>query len=113
MPSRDRAARSPWTQAFLGFGQILRIQLLQRSGDEASILADKLAVEPHLAAAVVRALNVDHVPVDAALVAIAADLVGLAGGEMEGTGDLLVEENVAHGVEDVGIEAEREFSDVP
>ena len=36
-------------------------------------------------------------------VAVVAVFVGLAGGEVEGTANLLVEEDIAHGLEDEGV----------
>ena len=49
---------------------------------------------------------------DGGAVAVVAVFVGLAGGEVEGAGDFFVEEDVAHGIEDVRIEAEGEFAGV-
>ncbi len=81
--------------------------------DEFTVLADDAAVEFDFAAAVVRALDADEVPVDLAAVAVVGfALVGLAGGEVEAAGDFLVEEDIAHGVEDLAIEADGEFADV-
>ena len=48
---------------------------------------------------------------DLTAVAVAADLVSLARGEVEGPGNLLVEENVPDGVKDVRIETERKLAD--
>ncbi len=47
---------------------------------------------------------------DLTAVAVAADFIGLARGEVEGPGNLLVKENVADGMKDVRIEPEREFA---
>jgi len=49
--------------------------------------------------------------VDLGAVAVVGLLVGLAGCEVEGAGDFLVEEDVAHRLENVGIEGEGEFAD--
>ena len=49
---------------------------------------------------------------DAAGVAVAGGFVGLAGGEVERARDLFVEQDVAHRMQDVRVEAEREFADV-
>jgi hypothetical protein len=56
---------------------------LQLFGQENAVFANEFAVEPYLAATPFLALNQDHVPVNRALVAVAAILVGLAGGEMQ------------------------------
>jgi hypothetical protein len=77
-----------------------------------SVLADQFAVEPHLAAAPFLALDQHHVPVDRALVAVAAILVSLARREVQRAGDFLVEQDVAHRIQNVRIEAERKFADV-
>ena len=80
--------------------------------EEDAVLADEFSVEVDFSAAVVLALDADHVPVDLGAVAVVGVLVGLAGGEVEGAGDFLVEEDVAHGLADVGVEAEGELADV-
>ena len=49
---------------------------------------------------------------DGGPVAVVGLLVSLPGREVEGTGDLLVEEDVQHGRGDVGVEADGEFADV-
>ena len=43
---------------------------------------------------------------DPALVAVARDFVSLPGRKVERAGDLLVEENIPHRMQDVGIERE-------
>ena len=63
--------------------------------DKDAVFADQFAIEPHFPAAVVGALDADHVPMDLAAVAVAADFIGLTRGEVEGPGNLLVEENIA------------------
>src|SRR5258706_15489160 len=49
---------------------------------------------------------------DGGAIAVVAFLVGLAGREVKGAGDFLVEKNIAHRVLDVGIETEGKFTDV-
>ena len=49
---------------------------------------------------------------DDRLIAVAGTFVGLAGCEVKRAGDLLVEEDVAHWLRDVGIEPDGEFADV-
>src|ERR1700679_672226 len=80
--------------------QVLRVQLVESLRQEHAVLADQLAVKPDLAAAVLRPLDADHVPVDLRLVAVPAVLVGLPGSEVEGARDLLVEQDVAHRLQD-------------
>src|SRR3712207_5752449 len=63
--------------------QPLGVQSLQFRHDEPPVLANQPPVEPDLAAAVLGALDADHVPVDLALVAVAVHVVRLAGGEVE------------------------------
>ena len=92
--------------------QIFRVEPVQLFRHEQAVFTDKLIVKADLAAAVFRALDADHVPVDLAAVAVVGFLVGLARREMEGAGDLLVEEDVLHRLQDVGVEAERELADV-
>ena len=48
----------------------------------------------------------------AAVAVVGHALVGLAGGEVEGTGDLFIEKDVAHGMQDLAIETDGEFTDV-
>src|SRR4051794_22588266 len=95
--SRRRSSRSwnehslgdpPWTSSL---AQPIGIELGQFAWHEQPILADELSVEADFAAAVVGALDADHVPVNLALVAIVGFLVGLSGGEVEAAGDFFVE----------------------
>src|SRR5688500_13383746 len=90
----------------------IRIQVREFRQHEQPVLANELVVEPDLTAAVVRALDADHVPVALALVAVAVDVVRLAGGEVEAAGDLFVEEDVLHRPQDVGVERDGELADV-
>src|SRR5438034_9771859 len=84
--------------------QILRIERLQILRQENSVFADQLAVEPHLAAAPVFALDKHHVPVYGAAIAVVALLIRLPGREVQRAGDFFVEQNVAHRTQDGGIE---------
>src|SRR5204863_6485400 len=70
------------------------------------------SVEVNFAAAVILALDADHVPMDLTAVAVVRFFVSLARSEMKRTGDLLVEKNVAHRFQDVGIKSERKLADV-
>src|SRR5690606_18882064 len=79
---------------------------------EKAVLANELAVEPHLAASVLAALDRDEVPVDLRAIAVVRLFVRLAGREVERARDLLIEERVHHGMEDLRVEAERELADV-
>src|SRR6476659_7471124 len=80
--------------------QSIRIERRQLRQDEQPILANQLVVEPDLSAAPVLALDVDHVPVDLALVAVAVGFVRLPGREVEAAGDFFVEEDVLHRLAD-------------
>ena len=88
------------------------IEFFQRGEGEEAILSDELSIEPHFPAAEFRALDADEVPMDAAGVSIARGFVGLTGGEVERARDFFVEQDIAHRLEDVRVEAEREFADV-
>ena len=89
-----------------------RIELLKVLGNEPAVDADGLAVEKDGAAAVLGALNLHEVPVDLRAIAVVGLVVGVAGGQMEAAGDLLVEEDVAHWVQHPGIAADRPLADV-
>ena len=80
--------------------------------DKEAIFPDELLIEVDFAAAVIRPLDADEIPMNLAAVAVIRPFVGLPGSEMKRTGNLFVEENVAHRFPDVGIEAKREFADV-
>jgi DNA-binding transcriptional LysR family regulator len=106
-------------QKFIGFEpdrrkllQIRRIQRLQILRHEQSVFADQFAVEPHFAAAPFGPLDQHHVPMHRRAVAVVAFLVGLARREVQRTGDFLVEQNVAHRIQNIGIEPERKFAHV-
>lgn len=71
-----------------------------------------MVIEIDFAAAVFGALDGDEVPVDSGAVAVIGLFVGLAWGEVEGACDFFVEEDIAHGFEDVGVEGDGEFADV-
>ncbi len=49
---------------------------------------------------------------DLGAVAVVAVFIGLAGGEVEGTADFFVEEDIAHGLQDIGVDTEGKFADV-
>ena len=81
---------------FLG-EQILRIQAFQFVQHEEAVLADQHVIEPDLAPAVLRRLDLDQVPMDGGMVAVGGIVVAVAGGQVEAAGDLLVEQNVPMG----------------
>ena len=85
---------------------------MQGLGNELTVLADQLAVEIDLTATVVGSLDVDEIPVNGAAVPVVRDLVGLSRGEVEATGNLLVEEDIPHRLLDFRIEADGELPDV-
>src|SRR5262249_16192895 len=92
--------------------QMLGIERGERTVDKAPILPNHFPVEQNLTTAPVRALDADHVPMDLPPVAVVSLLIRLAGREMEGAGDLLVEQNVAHWLQNVRIERDGELADV-
>ena len=75
-------------------------------------MADEHIVKPDVAAAPFFALNENEIPVDRGAVAVVGIVVCAAGSEMDGSGDLLIEEDVAHRVHDIGIYTESEFADI-
>lgn len=79
---------------------------------EYSVFADELAVEVNLATPELRALDADEIPVDGRFIAIGRFIVALSGSQVEGACDFLVEEDVTHGLEHMGIHAEGKLSDV-
>lgn len=97
----------------LGLGEeVGRVEFVELGVDEETIFADELAIEVDFAAAVFGALDGDEVPVDLGAVAVVGLVgVGLARGEVEATRDFLVEEDIAHGLEDVWVEADGKFPD--
>src|SRR5688500_4254664 len=94
------------------FQQAIGIEGLKSFRDEQAVFADQFPVEVNLSAAVLRTLDAYHVPVYLGAVPILGLLVALAGCEMEGTGDLFIEQDVAHRVQDVRIEANRKLTDI-
>ena len=75
---------------------------------EPAVLLDQYVVEPDLAVG----QDPDQIPVYRRTVAVVTFVIGLAGGEMDRTEDLFVKEDIAHGLTDAGVDAERELSDV-
>src|SRR5688500_10159071 len=92
--------------------ELFWVEVGEFGDDEAAVLADEAVVEVDFAAADFGGLHEDDVPVDGGVVAVVGFLVGLAGGEVDGAGDLFVEENVLHGLRHVGVETDRELADV-
>ena len=81
--------------------------------EELAVLADQFAIEVNFAATVIGPLNADHVPVNLTAVSIICRaFVSLTWSEMERTGDLFIEENVAHRMHDLAIETDGEFTNV-
>jgi len=70
------------------------------------IFAKQFAVEVDFSTAVIRALDVYHVPVNLAPIPIVRFLVSLSRGEMERASDLLVKQYVAHRLKYPRIKAE-------
>ena len=86
--------------------EVARIQGFEVFRHELPVSTDQLAVEPHLAPAVLRALDQYHVPVHSGAVSVVALLVRLARRKVQRTGDFLVEQNIAHRLLDVRVEAQ-------
>ena len=93
---------SDWPSGLL---QVTWVQRFEVFRDEHAVLADQFVVEPHLAPTVLGSLDQHHVPMDGGAVAVVALLVCLTWREVQRAGDLFVEQNVAHRLFDVGIEA--------
>ena len=100
------------TRQFSSSCEPAAIERSQLRRQEFAITPNEFAVEVNFAAAVVGSLDIDHVPMDLAAVSVIGLFVRLAGRKMERARDLFVEENVAHRMQNVRIEAEREFPDV-
>ena len=79
---------------------------------KAAVFADEDAVEPDFATADGRVLTADDVPVDLTVVAVGCFFVALTGGEVERAGDFFVEQRITHRITDVGVHAERPFTEV-
>jgi hypothetical protein len=65
--------------------QTFRIERLKFLGDEEPVPPDKLLVEIDFAAAVVRPLDADEIPVDLAAIAVIGSFIGLSRGEVKRT----------------------------
>jgi hypothetical protein len=93
--------------------QFSRIEFFQRRKGEQTVLPDQFIIEPDFAAAVFGTLDINHVPMHGRLVAVAAFFVSLARGEVERTGNLLVEKDIAHRFENVRVETDGKFTHIP
>ena len=93
-------------------GKPAAIERSQLRGQEVAVTPNEFVIEVNFAAAVVRSLDIDHIPMDLASVSIVGVVVRLTGRKVERTRDLFVEENVAHGMQNIRIKSEREFPDV-
>ena len=91
--------------------EVARIQRFEVFRNELAVSTDQLVVEPYLASAVLWALDQYHVPVYSRAVAVIALLVRLARCEMQRSGDLFVEQNIAHWLLNVRIETKGELAD--
>src|SRR5205823_1766859 len=94
------------------FAKSVSVQGTQLLWQKFAVLPDQFAVEINFSAAVFWTLNVHHVPVDLASVPIVGFLVRLSRSKMKRAGNFLVEQYVAHRLQDVGIKSEREFADI-
>src|SRR5262245_35291106 len=96
-----RLARERW----LG-GQVFRVQGLEIGHDEAAVLADQFAVEPHTPAAELGTLDEHEVPVDLGAIAVVGLAIRLSRREVQRSRDLLVEQRVLHRARDVRVESQ-------
>ena len=78
--------------------------------EESAVFADQHVVEPDFTAAAFGRLTEHEVPMYRADIAVVGVVVAAAGGEVDGSRDLLVEKDVADRLLDIGIEPEREFA---
>ena len=90
------ARRQVWafgTQETLAETRNICAQLIRQ---KFAISSNEFAVEINLAAAIIRSLDVDHVPMDLAAVAIISFFISLARSEMKRARDFLVKQNITH-----------------
>ena len=92
--------------------EVFGIETFELGDHKAAVVADEHIVKPNVAAAPFFALNENEVPVNRRAVAVICIVVCAAGREVDGAGDLLVEENVAHRIHDIGVYAEGKFADI-
>ena len=78
-----------------------RIQFQQVLMHKPAVLLDQNIVKPDLAVSLKQS---DQIPVHRGTVAVVALVVALTGGEMDRAEDLLVKEDIAHGLADTGID---------
>src|SRR2546423_7184297 len=77
-----------------------------------AISSNEFAIEINLAAAIIRSLDADHVPMDLAAVAIISFFISLARSEMKRGRDFLVKQDIAHRLQNTWIKCKRKFADV-
>src|SRR5450631_122546 len=87
---------------------LVRVQYLQVLVYEPAVLLDQDVVKPDLAVG----QDPDQVPMHRRTVAVVTLVVGLARCEVDRAVDLFVKEDIAHGLTDAGVDAERELADV-
>ena len=88
------------------------IQRRQFRQGEQAVLADQDIVEPDLAAAVFRSLDLDQIPVDGGFIAVRRVIIAGAGCEMERSADFLVKQRIAERFADQRIETDGKFADI-
>ncbi len=86
--------------------QVLRIEPVQIIGNESAVPADEFAVEVDFPSPELFGLNKNYIPVDFRLIAVVGLVICLAGGEVDGAADLLIEENIAHCPLDMRVETQ-------
>lgn len=90
----------------------LGIQALKISGHKVAIFADQDIVKPDFAAAPIRTLDQDHVPMHLTAVAVIGGFVGVSGSEVEAAGYFLIEKNIFQRIQDVRVESDGKLPDI-
>ncbi len=80
--------------------------------DELAVLVDQLRVEVELATPLLLSLHEHDIPMNGRVVAVGGLSAALSEGNMEGDGDLFVEEGTLHNTVDEGIDTQSEFAGV-
>src|SRR5437016_44795 len=89
-----------------------RVESLELLGDESTVDPDRHPIEGNGPAAKLDTLNLDEIPVDLRSIAVVGLVVGVTGRQVEAAGDLLVEQDVSHGVENPRVAPDRPLSDI-
>ena len=85
-----------WPKKSVNKSQSHPVEGFEFGQNESAVLLYEHVVEPDFAATVFLCQNQDEVPVDGGCVAVPSVLIGVTRREVDGTGNLLGEEDVAH-----------------